>query len=27
MDYITKEDFEKLKILMSDKNIKYRDFI
>ena len=26
MDYITKEDFEKLKILMSDKNIEYRDF-
>ncbi len=27
LSYITKEDFEKLKILMSDKNIKYRDFI
>ena len=27
LSYITKEDFEKLKILMSDKNIEYRDFI
>ena len=27
LSYTTKEDFEKLKILMSDKNIEYRDFI
>ncbi len=27
LSYITKEDFEKLKILISDKNIEYRDFI
>lgn len=27
LSYITKEDFEKLKILMSNKNIEYRDFI
>ena len=27
LSYITKENFEKLKILMSDKNIEYRDFI
>ena len=27
LSYITKEDFEKLKILMSDKNIEYMDFI
>ena len=27
LSYITKEDFEKLKILMSDKNIEYSNFI
>ena len=27
LSYITKEDFEKLKILMSNKNIEYMDFI